>query len=112
MSTHKKLNIFQRGALQNLFTALVALLCCVVAGLVIYWLDKARLHAADITVFDIIVVAVLFTAISLAVLRFSTRANLVWSVILPKALEFSSALRKLGVLDLKEQMDFARKHKL
>ena len=112
MSTDKKLNIFQRGALQNIFTALVALFCCVVAGLVIYWLDKARLHAADITVFDIIVVAALFTAISLAVLRFSTRANLVWSVTLPKALEFSSALRKLGVLDLKEQMDFARKHKL
>jgi hypothetical protein len=112
MSTDKKLNIFQRGALQNLFTALVALLCCIVAGLVIYWLDKARLHAADITVFDIIVVAALFTAISLAVLKFSTRANLVWSVTLPNALEFSSSLRKLGVLDLKEQMNFARKHKL
>lgn len=105
-------NIFQRGALQSAFTALVALLCCVVAGLILYWLDKARLHAADITVFDIIVIAALFTVISIAVLRFSTRLNLAWSVTLPKAVEFSAALRKLGILELKEQIAFARKHKL
>jgi regulator of replication initiation timing len=56
-------------------------------------------------------VAVLLLLIQYALMK-STHLNFVQDVVLPRAVEFSTALRKIGVLFPKEQMDFVKKHKL
>jgi hypothetical protein len=50
--------------------------------------------------------------LTLYFLQKSTRFNFVQEVVLPCALEFSTALRKIGVLGPEEQMQFVKKHKL
>lgn len=112
-SQAKKLNIFQRGALQDLFTGLVAFICLTIAAMVLFLLDRERfLNNASINVIDLVVIAALFTVVGIAVVKFSSRVNFTWSVTLPKVVEFSSALRKLKVLEHKKQIAFVREHKL
>ncbi len=112
-SQAKKLNIFQRGALQDLFTGLVAFICLTIAAMVLFLLDRERfLNNASINVIDLVVIAALFTIVGIAVVKFSSRVNFTWSVTLPKVVEFSSALRKLKVLEHKKQIAFVREHKL
>lgn len=108
-----KLNIFQRGVLQEIFTGLIAFLCLTVASLILFLLDRERfLNNASINIIDLIVIAALFAVVGVIVIKLSSRMNLAWSVTLPKAVEFSSALRKLKILDLKKQIAFVRDHKI
>ena len=112
-SQTKKLNIFQRGALQDLFTGLVAFICLTIAAMALFLLDRERfLNNASINVIDLVVIAALFTVVGIAVVKLSSRVNFTWSVTLPKVVEFSSALRKLKVLEHKKQIAFVREHKL
>lgn len=109
----KKLNIFQRGALQDLFTGLVAFICLTIAAMILFLLDRERfLNNASINVIDLVVIAGFFTVVGIAVVKFSSRVNFTWSVTLPKVVEFSSALRKLKVLEHKKQIAFVREYKL
>lgn len=108
-----KLNIFQRGALQDIFTGLVGFLCIVASTYILFLLDRERfLNNASISIIDLIVIAAIFSVIGFVAIKFSSRFNLAWSVTLPKAVEFSSALRKLRILDLKKQIAFVREHRL
>jgi hypothetical protein len=111
MNPPRKLNIFQRGVLQEIFTALIAFVCLSAAMTLLILLDRERfLNNASINIIDLIVIAALSTVIGIAVVKVSSRVNFAWSVTLPKAVEFSSALRKLGILELKKQIAFVREH--
>ena len=138
MDSKKNLTIFQRGLLQNAFTAGVYLLCLILAAFSIDWFEKKRFIAAarqaleqerlsqesfvgfqrliesatTVDVFMAVFIAAAWILIGYACIKFSTRFNLVQSTTLPKAVEFSSAMRKLGILELDEQMDFVRKQRL
>ena len=108
-----KLNIFQRGVLQEVFTAFIGFLCIIASTYILFLLDRERfLSSASISAVDLIVIAALFTVIGFIAIKYSTRFNLAWSVVLPRVVEFSSALRKLRVLDFKKQLAFVREHKL
>lgn len=112
-SQSKKLNIFQRGALQDLFTGLIAFICLTLAAMVLFLLDRERfLNKASINIIDLVVIAAFFAIVGIAVVKLSSRVNFTWSVTLPKAVEFSSALRKLRILDLKKQIAFVRERKI
>ena len=81
--------------------------------MILFLLDRERfLNNASINIIDLVVIAAFFAVAGIAVIKFSSRVNFTWSVTLPKAVEFSSALRKLRVLDLKKQIAFVREHKL
>ena len=99
--------------LQEIFTGLIAFLCLTVASFILFLLDRERfLNNASINIIDLIVIAALFAVVGVIVIKLSSRMNLAWSVTLPKAVEFSSALRKLKILDLKKQIAFVRDHKI
>ena len=134
----KNMNMFQRGVLQQFLTYFVYL-GCVAAGIYMVGLSikgmyinaaNQQLVAHQITregfsqiiqfisskeIYDavqiICEVAVLFLLIQYALMK-STHLNFVQDIILPRAVEFSTALRKIGVFLPKEQMDFVKKHKL
>ncbi|CAK7044268.1 MAG: hypothetical protein DELT_02962 [Desulfovibrio sp.] len=134
----RKLNIFQRGAAQRLLTLLVYFACLGGVALVIDTFEKWRfsviaekaaaqniipqsslasfkdmIGSADSSVIFMVFLLTLFCAgIGYFLLKLSTRLNLAWPVIVPKVVEFSSSLRKIGIIEPGEQIAFVRKHKL
>lgn len=138
MGNMKNMNMFQRGVLQQFITYFVYL-GCVAAGIYMVGLSikgmyinaaNQQLVANQITkeafsqiiqfisskkIYDAIdiiwEVAILFLLIQYLLMK-STHFNFVQDVILSRAVEFSTALRKIGVLLPKEQMEFVKKHKL
>jgi hypothetical protein len=63
-------------------------------------------------IFSIIFIAAICTLMIWFALRLSTKLNWAWATTLPKAVSFSSAMNKIGIVDPFEQIDFVRKHKL
>jgi hypothetical protein len=134
----KKLNIFQRGAAQHLLTLLVYFICLGGVAFVVDAFEKKRFTAiahqaaaqdiipasalerftsfisnADSSVIVAVFLLTLFgVAIGYFLVKLSTKLNLAWPVTLPHAVEFSSALRKLGIVEPGEQIAFVRKHRL
>lgn len=138
MSDRQKLNIFQRGILQKGATLFVYLISITMGVLIIDWLDKrlfialvqkaqergslsleeARsfvtiIQSRDITIFfSIISAGLAFGFAGWLFMRWAAKRNWSWPVTLSRAVEFKAAMRRLGVVDPVEQIEFVRKRKL
>ena len=134
----KKLNVFQRGAAQHLLTLLVYFVCLGGVALIVDAFEKRRfaalaegaaaeniiptntlerfasfINSADSSaIFMVFLLAVFGSLIGYFLIKLSTKLNLVWPVTLPQVVEFSSAMRKIGIVEPGEQIAFVRKHKL
>lgn len=134
----RKLNIFQRGILQETAYIISSLGCGAIAMLLLDRFEKLRFVVAmekarqqDIisqetasklkVVINALDATEAFVAIALVFLSFfviwklmrrATGLNWSWPVNLPKAWEFSSAMRKIGKLDFGDQLDCIAKHRL
>jgi hypothetical protein len=134
----QKLNIFQRGAAQHLLTVLVYFVCLGGVAFIVNAFEKKRFasiaqqaatqdvipasalerftafinNADSSAIFMVFLLTVIGSAIGYFCIKLSTKLNLVWPVTLLQAVEFSSALRKLGIIEPGEQIAFVRKHKL
>jgi uncharacterized membrane protein len=133
-----ELNILQRGILQKCATFLVYLVSVCAAALMIDWLDKQLfiylakeaqrqnllspeasrgftllIEARDSTaIFYIVLVILACGFVVWFFMRWVATRNWSWPVILPKAVEFRSAMERLGIADPADRIAFARKHKL
>jgi len=133
-----KLNIFQRGFLQKAASIGVYFVSFMVVAFIIDWLEKRRftvvaekaqqqgiltlesLHdfkaqiaAMDVAaIFAIITVGVFCAIICWFLMRWAANFNWSWPVMLPKAVEFRSAMRMLNVTNPVEEIECVRKHKL
>jgi regulator of replication initiation timing/uncharacterized membrane protein len=134
----QKLNIFQRGILQKCATFLVYLVSVSISALIIDWLDKqlfirlaeeaqrqnllspeaargftllieARESAA---IFHIVFVILVCGFVVWLFMRWAATRNWSWPVTLPKAVEFRSAMERLGIAAPADRIAFVRKHKL
>ena len=134
----QKLTWLQRGTLQAIIALLIYLLCILAGAYFLDLLEKARFLAVfekaaqegaiasanlakarelikGMEFADVFVIVWVVFVISVAVffiIRFSTRINLAKSIILPEAIEFATAMRRLGVLQLAGQIQFIRQHKM
>jgi hypothetical protein len=134
----KKMNMLQRGVPQQIFTFCVYLLCMTgntyIVSLflktlyiakadrqlasngitkdvflqVVQFVKNTDLSDAVIIIFVMGILVAITHKIMLKVASF----DFVQDVILTRALEFSSALRKIGVLSPADQMQFVKKHKM
>lgn len=138
MSDRQKLNIFQRGILQKVAFVFVYLVSITIGVLIIDWLDKrlfialvqkaqergsiplegARsfitlIESRDTTmIFSIISVGLVCGSAGWLFMRWAAKRNWSWPVTLSRAVEFKAAMRRLGVVDPVEQIEFVRKRKL
>ena len=103
----------QRGILQEAVCVTVGVLCILPMGLAFYFIGKYDVFSnSNSPAIDIVGVAVVFSLITAALLSDSRRVNLSWRVVLPQAVEFSSAMRKLGLLDFDTQLAFVASQKM
>ncbi len=107
-----KLTWLQRGGLQTVATWSVAVVGGALLGGILYWLGAPRLQPAGINPFGVIAVTGVGSCLLHYAAKASTKLNLAQSVSLPKGVEFSSAMRKLGILELEDQLACIRKRKL
>jgi len=138
MSDREKLNIFQRGILQKGAFVFVYLVSITIGALIVDWLDKrlfialvqktqeqgslslegtrsfiTLIESRDITiVFAIILTGLLCGFAGWLFMRWAAKRNWSWPVTLSRAVEFKAAMRRLGVVDPGEQIEFIRKRKL
>jgi len=138
MSDRQKLNMFQRGILQKCAFVFVYLVSITTGVLIVDWLDKrlfialvqkaqeqgsiplegARsfitlIESRDIPTFFYII----FSGFTIGFagwlfMRWAAKRNWSWPVTLSRAVEFKAAMRRLGVVDPVEQIEFVRKRKL
>jgi hypothetical protein len=132
------LNIFQRGILQKCATLLVYFVSVGIGALIIDWLDKRMfIHIADeaqrqklisseaargftilidsrnsTVVYYIIFIGLACGFVSWMFMRWAAKLNWSRQTTLPKAVEFRSALQRLGIIDPSERIEFVRKQKL
>lgn len=138
MSDRQKLNIFQRGILQKDAILFVYLVSITIGALIVDWLDKrlfialvqkaheqgslsldgARsfitlIESRDTTMFFFIIsVGLVCGFAGWLFMRWAAKRNWSWPVTLSRAVEFKAAMRRLGVVDPVEQIEFVRKRKL
>ncbi len=134
----RKLNIFQRGILQETAYIIISLGCGAIAMLLLDRFEKLRfvvamekarqqdiisqeiasklkivINALDATdAFAVITLVFLSFFVIWKLMRRATGLNWSWPVNLPRAWEFSSAMRKIGKLDFGDQLDYIAKHRL
>lgn len=107
MDKQKVLNLLQQGILQQILFGVIAVFFFVVMGVVFYYIGKSEfIKTSNAPAIDIVGLAVIFSLIAVVVLRALLRIHLSWKVTLPKAVEFSSAMRKLGFFDFSTQLAF------
>ena len=71
------------------------------------------IEARDSTaIFPIILVGLACGFVGWLFMRWAAKRNWSWSVTLPKAVEFRSAMEQLGIVDPADRIVFVRKHKL
>ena len=133
-----KLNIFQRGILQKGATAFVYLVSIAIGAFILDWLDKrlfirlaeeaqqrgilspdasrsfaTLIEARDsTTIFAIILVGLGCGFVGWLFMRWAAKRNWSWPVMLPRAVEFRSAMERLGIVDPNDRIAFVRKYKL
>jgi hypothetical protein len=113
MNKPKKLNIFQQGILNSILFWTIGIVCLMAMGAIFYLIGKYNFFKDSATpAIDAVGVAVIMTMITVALLMASLRLNLSWKVILSKAIEFTAAMRKLGLFDFDTQLAFAAAHNL
>ena len=108
-----KLNVFQRGILQFLFSVVIASLF-MYAGLIAFiQLYLAGLFSQNtIIIFFGLASALLIVAISFFIMKLTLGANLTTKITLPKIVEFSHALQNIGIRRFDEQIDFIAREKV
>lgn len=85
----------------------VGAICIAAIGIAFYYIGKYEiLKNSSALAIDIVGLAVVFSLITIFLLMAVLRINLSWKTTLPKAVEFSSAMRKLGFLDFDTQLTF------
>ncbi|MCD7983247.1 MAG: hypothetical protein LUG19_03200 [Desulfovibrio sp.] len=138
MGEKKKLNIFQRGILQKAVTALAYFGSIAIGAYILDWADK-RIFFTTITeatqrdiisaeaatglkrfiegrdgtiIFAIILIGLFCVVLGWLFMRWASKRNWSWPVTLPKAVEFRTAMRKLGVTTPEDEISFVKKYKL
>ena len=132
-----KLNIFQRGILQKGAITFVYLVSIAIGAFILDWLDKrlfirlaeeaqqrgilspdasrgftALIEARDgTTIFAIILVGLGCGFVGWLFMRWAAKRNWSWPVMLPRAVEFRSAMERLGIIDPDDRIAFVRKYK-
>lgn len=133
-----KLNIFQRGAFQKATTYFLYFFSIALGAFILDWADK-RLFTTTIkeaeqrgiippdaasglqrfiegrdgtVIFAIILIGLFCVALGWLFMRWASKRNWSWPVVLPKALEFRSAMRRLGITEPEEEIAFVKKHKI
>ena len=138
MTDSRKLNMFQRGILQQIAVGVVYAACCLSAMFCLDKLIKYRfirlasqaqnqdiidsetadllkkiIQAPDMAEsFFIILLIVFFSLLGWFLMRWAARLNLSWPVSLPRAVEFSTAMCKMGIFAFIDQMAFIHKNRL
>ncbi len=133
-----KLNIFQRGILQKVATFIVYMACAIAGMLTLDRLEQQ--HFIDILtkarkqgiisneIFQelnnlivslnetIIIYIILLVAVCGGVcwilMRWASSLNWSWPVVLPRAIEFRAAMRRLNIIEPNEEIEYIRKYKL
>lgn len=133
-----KLNIFQRGALQKCAVCFAYMASFAIGTLVLYWMDTqlfyrfvervkqrdifsmepasglaALIEARDHTVIlSFLFICFCCIFVGWLFMRWAAKRNWSLPVTLPKAVEFRTAMRKLGVTTPEDEIAFVQKHKL
>ena len=133
-----KLNIFQRGILQKCATAFVYFVSIGVGAFILDWLDKqlfirlaeearqrdilspdalrgftALIEAREsTTIFVIILIGVGCGFVGWLFMRWAAKRNWSWPITLPRVVSFRTAMRRLGIIDPKDEIAFVKKYKL
>jgi hypothetical protein len=133
-----KLNVFQRGILQKIASASIYLTSFPTMVFFLVGIEKRKfievaekaqekgilspesfhglkelIVAMDGTAsFDIFIVIFLGAVLCLLLMRWTANSNLSWPVVLPKAVEFRSAMRMLNIMDTAGEIECVRRHKL
>lgn len=103
----------QQGILQPIVYGIIGAFCLAAMGIAFYYIGKYELlKNSSAPALDIIGLAVVFSLITVALLMASLRINLAWKVTLPKAVEFTSAMRRLGLFDFDTQLAFVSAQKM
>lgn len=133
-----KLDFFQRGILQKAAIVFACLGSLALGAFILNWVDK-RLFIGTIrnaehqgvispdvftrlqifiaqsdntTILTIIYIGLLCAGGGWLFMRWAAKRNWSWPVTLSQAVEFKSAMRRLGLVDPLEQIEFVRKHKI
>lgn len=108
-----KLNIFQNGIFQILFSVAITSVFMLVGEYIFIWLYKAGLFSQNtIIIFFGLASSLIVVAISFYIMKLTLGANLATSVVLPKIVEFSHALQNIGINRFDEQIDFIIREKV
>ena len=109
-----KLNIFQRGLLRAIVYGMVGALCLVAIDATFHYIGHYKLLQNPVFAFvmGFIGLVAVCTGVTVALLLVTLRLNLTWKAILPKAVEFTSAMRKIGLLDFDTQLAFVSAQKM
>ena len=114
VSQRKKLNIFQRGILQPIVYALIGAGCLFAIEAIFYYIGKYNIiqNATLIYIFCFIGVVTVLAVIGIALPMASLKLNLAWKATLPEVVEFTAAMRKLGLFDFNTQLAFISAQKV
>jgi hypothetical protein len=113
MPSYAKLNIFQKGVLQTIFSVSISVIFLFIGVIVLLNPDKIGVFPQTMRIFIFCVaIAVLSTLLALIVMQLSIKLNIVFSVIIENVIEFSHALEKLRIFEFDKQIDFISKRKI
>jgi hypothetical protein len=104
----------QQGILQAIVYALIGIICFTATQIAFDYVYKYNILQNSIIalILSIIGIAVICSVVMIVLLQASLRINLALKVTLPKAVEFSSSMRKIGLLDFDTQLAFISTHKM
>ena len=114
MNSQKKFNMFQRGILQAIAYGIVGAFCLIAIDATFQYIGQYKIlqNPTFALVMGFIGVVAVCAGITVALLWVTLRLNLTWQAILPKAVEFTSAMRKLGLFDFDTQLAFISAQKM
>ena len=108
-----KLNIFQRGILQFFFSIVIASLFMYAGSIAFIKLYLAGIFSQNvIMIFFGFASTLVIVAVSFFIMKLTLAANLTTKIILPNVVEFSHALKNIGINRFDEQMDFIIREKV
>jgi regulator of replication initiation timing len=108
-----KLNIFQNGIWQVVFSVGITAVFMLLGQFTFIYLYHAGLFSQQaIIVFFGLASALIVVAISFYIMKLTLGVNLATKVTLPKIVEFSHALKNIGINRFDEQIDFIMREKV
>jgi len=114
VDSQNKLNIFQRGILQAIVYGIVGAFCLIAMDTAFHYIGQNKIlqNPTIALILGFIGLVAVFAGITIALSLASLRLNLAWKATLPKAVEFASAMQRLGLFDFDTQLAFVSTQKM